>query len=139
MASDTVDVLKRVDVFKHLDVSKLKQMASLVSVHRFAEKQVIYMPSDPRSRLYAILSGKVKLTQLSPEGKELVLCVLGKGEVFGELSTLVYEAYYVQPAVWGLLGYEPYPTGEAGPSMDPFDVAALERVRSAPALYREVL
>ena len=68
MAPDTIDVLKRVDVFKHLDVSKLKLMAPLVSVVRFAEKQVIYMPSDPRSRLYAILSGKVKLTQLSVVG-----------------------------------------------------------------------
>jgi hypothetical protein len=59
--------------------------------------------------------------------------------VFGGLSVFVYEAYYVQPAVWELLGYEPYPTGEAGPSMEPFDEAALDRVRSAPALYRGVL
>ncbi len=59
--------------------------------------------------------------------------------VFGGLSTLVYEAYYVQPAVWELLGYEPYPTGEAGPLMDPFDEAMVDRVSSAPPSYREVL
>jgi hypothetical protein len=59
--------------------------------------------------------------------------------VFGGLSVFVYEAYYVQPAVWELLGYDAYPTGEAGPSMDSFDGAALERVRNGPALYREVL
>lgn len=58
-------------------------------------------------------------------------------DVFFELRNLVYEAYYVQPAVWERLGYEPYPTGEAGPRMDPFDPAALDRVRSSPALYRE--
>lgn len=59
--------------------------------------------------------------------------------IFGGLSTLVYEAYYVQPTVWELIGYEPYPTGEAGPVMDPFDEAALDRVRSMPPSYREVL
>lgn len=85
MASDTIDDLRKLDIFRHLDTLHLERVASLASVHRFAEKQVIYMPSDPRARLYAIISGRVKLTQLSPEGKELVLCVLGKGEVFGEL------------------------------------------------------
>jgi hypothetical protein len=59
--------------------------------------------------------------------------------VFFGFSTLVYEAYYVQPAVWELLGYEPYPTGEAGPTLDPFDESALARVRSAPPMYREAL
>jgi len=85
MARDKIDVLREVDIFSHLDVRHLKRIAPLVAVYRFAPKQVIFMPSDPRSRLYAVLSGKIKLTQLSPEGKELVLCVLGKGEVFGEL------------------------------------------------------
>ncbi len=79
-----IDLLKKVDIFEHLDAEHLRQIAPIVSLHRFAEKQVIYMPSDPRARLYAIISGRVKLTQVSAEGKELVLCVLGKGDVFGE-------------------------------------------------------
>lgn len=80
-----IDLLKNVDIFKGLTDEHLKQVAPLVSLHRFAAKQVIYMPSDPRARLYAILSGRVKLTEVSSEGKELVLCVLGKGDVFGEM------------------------------------------------------
>lgn len=80
-----LDILRGVDIFSELDERQLRQIAPLVSVHRFAEKQVIYMPSDPRARLYAILGGRVKLTQVSPEGKEFVLCILGEGDVFGEL------------------------------------------------------
>ncbi len=80
-----LDILKQVDIFSELDEEQLRRIAPLVSVHRFAEKQVIYMPSDPRARLYAILGGRVKLTQVSPEGKEFVLCILGEGDVFGEL------------------------------------------------------
>ena len=85
MGREKIDVLKEVDIFAGLDGEHLRRIAPLVSHHKFSEKQVIYMPSDPRARLYAILNGRVKLTQLSPEGKELVLCVLGEGEVFGEL------------------------------------------------------
>jgi len=80
-----INLLRKVDVFRALSDQELRQIAPLVSFHSFSAKQVIYMPSDPRARLYAILTGRVKLTQVSPEGKELVLCVLGEGDVFGEL------------------------------------------------------
>lgn len=85
MDREKIDLLKTIDVFDKLSDQHLQKIMPLVSFHRFAEKQVIYMPSDPRARLYGILSGKVKLAEVSPEGKELVLCVLGKGDVFGEL------------------------------------------------------
>jgi hypothetical protein len=57
--------------------------------------------------------------------------------LFGALRTCVYEGYYLQPRVWQLLGYEPYPTNAPGPSMDPFDPAMLDRVRSMSRLWRE--
>lgn len=80
-----IDLLREVDIFRELGDKHLRHIAPLVSLHRFSEKQVIYMPSDPRSRLHAVLSGRVKLTQVSPQGKELVLAVLGKGDVFGDM------------------------------------------------------
>lgn len=85
MDQENLDLLREIDIFSQLSDKDLRQLAPYVSLHRFSERQIIYMPSDPRSRLYAILSGRVKLTQVSPEGKELVLAVLGKGDVFGEL------------------------------------------------------
>jgi hypothetical protein len=59
-------------------------------------------------------------------------------DLFGALRTYVYEGYYLQPRVWGLLGYEPYPTNGPGPSMASFDPATLDRVRSMRRLWREV-
>ena len=85
MDRDKIDLMRNVDVFRGLTDQNLEKIMPLVSLHQFSEKQVIYMPSDPRTRLYGILSGKVKLAEVSPEGKELVLCVLGKGDLFGEL------------------------------------------------------
>jgi CRP/FNR family transcriptional regulator len=85
MTSDKIRALKSISVFKQLHSRQLKQITQITSFQQFAARQVIYMPSDPRERLYAILKGKVKLAQLSPEGKELVLCILGEGEIFGEI------------------------------------------------------
>ncbi len=58
--------------------------------------------------------------------------------LFDRLRTFVYEGYYLQPSVWALMGYDPYPTSEAGPLMEAFDPARLDRVRGQPRLYTEI-
>ena len=59
-------------------------------------------------------------------------------EAFSNLRDYVYEAYYTQPKIWELVGYEFYPTNDAGPVMKPFDEAVLAQVRKKSKLYREV-
>ena len=54
------------------------------------------------------------------------------------LRDLVYEAYYTQPRVWKLIGYEFNPTNEAGPHLKPFDESVLAQVKKMPRRYREV-
>lgn len=56
---------------------------------------------------------------------------------FTKLRDYVYEAYYTQPSVWKLIGYEFYPTDHPGPHMKPFDGSILDDVRKMPRLYRE--
>jgi hypothetical protein len=58
--------------------------------------------------------------------------------LFKVLRDFTYEAYYLQPKVWKLIGYEFHPTNERGPSMKPFDESALGEVRKRPRYYREV-
>jgi hypothetical protein len=57
---------------------------------------------------------------------------------FKALRGYVYEAYYLQPRVQILIGYENHPTNQAGPHLKPFDEAILAEVRKKPKYYREV-
>jgi hypothetical protein len=59
-------------------------------------------------------------------------------EAFGSLRDAVYEAYYTNPRVWTLIGYDPAPTSRPGPRMKPFDEGLLARVKALPNRYREV-
>jgi hypothetical protein len=61
-----------------------------------------------------------------------------KAEPFKTLRDYVYEAYYEQPQVWKLIGYEYYPTNGAGPTTKPFNEEILAEVRKKPKFYREV-
>ena len=62
---------------------------------------------------------------------------VSSGRTFGALRDLVYEAYYTQPRVWKLLGYEMHPLSSHGARVKPFDERVLDQVRKKPKLYRE--
>lgn len=59
-------------------------------------------------------------------------------KLFSSLRDYVYEAYYTQPRVWKLIGYEFYATNKSGPPMKAFDESPLAQVRKKPKLYKEV-
>jgi len=50
----------------------------------YHEKQLVFSQGDPADSLFYIHKGKVKLTVLSPRGKEAVVALLGEGAFFGE-------------------------------------------------------
>ena len=83
---------------------------------------------------------KKGFTALAHSDRVTVLTKLEKQsapEPFKELRDLTYEAYYTNPRVWKLVGYEPHPTNGPGPHMKPFDEASLAKVRQMPKFYRE--
>ena len=53
-----------------------------VSTH--PKKKIIFAQGDAADSVHYIQSGKVKVTVVSPEGKEAVVAMLGKDEFFGE-------------------------------------------------------
>lgn len=57
--------------------------------------------------------------------------------VFDTLRAYIYESYYIQPAIWKLIGYELYPTDHMGPHLQQFDQSLLASVRKMPPLYRD--
>jgi hypothetical protein len=83
---------------------------------------------------------KSSFLSLSHEQRVESLSSFEKGDAgaFKTLRDYVYEAYYVQPRVQILIGYEGHPTNEEGPHVKPFDEAILAEVRNKPRYYREV-
>ena len=53
-------------------------------VSRYSKKQIIFAQGDAADSVHYIQSGKVKITVVSPEGKEAVVAILGVDEFFGE-------------------------------------------------------
>lgn len=51
-------------------------------------KSVLFFKGDPATHLYVVLSGRVKVSAPSDDGKEITFAILGPGELVGEMGVL---------------------------------------------------
>jgi CRP/FNR family transcriptional regulator, cyclic AMP receptor protein len=52
----------------------------------FPRRRAVFAQGEPGDRLYIVISGKVKLSRRSSDGRENILAVMGPSDMFGELS-----------------------------------------------------
>jgi CRP/FNR family transcriptional regulator, cyclic AMP receptor protein len=75
-------------IFQGLGEEERNQLVTRAQVRRFAAGESIFHMGAPGSSMMAVLSGEVRISISSPEGKELLLAILQPGEVFGEIALL---------------------------------------------------
>ena len=84
----TAETFLRFPVLSGLALETRADLARIGFLQRWTAGQVIFQRGDRDDRMLAILSGRIKLSVTTPQGRELVLTSLGKGEVLGELALL---------------------------------------------------
>lgn len=80
--------LENFGMLKALSKEEKQKLNSLAIMRHVPKKQVLYFPADSSSSIYLLKAGKVKISRMSPDGKEIVLTILGPGEIFGELGII---------------------------------------------------
>ena len=63
-------------------------LVGLGRVRRYPARSALFFEGDDAHEVLIITSGEVKVTVTSPDGREVVLDVLGPGELLGELSAI---------------------------------------------------
>ena len=86
------ELLKSLPLFGELGDDELVEIWNHVQTRSYKKGNIILFEEDPGDSLFIIKEGKVKITRLSEEGKEVILSILGEGEFFGEMSLLDGEA-----------------------------------------------
>jgi len=82
----TIWYLENFNLFKGLNSADKLELEKLAIVEQKVKKSIIYFPVDTSYTLYLVKTGKIKISRLAPNGQELVLDMLGPGEIFGELA-----------------------------------------------------
>ncbi len=84
--------LSRSRVLKDLSSADAELLENMLELQRVRRRQPIYLPGDPADRIYLLKSGLVKISKVTPEGKELTLMFLTPGSIFGELAVIGQES-----------------------------------------------
>lgn len=86
------EALGEVYLFQGLGEDRLARLAERMGEVSLDREQWLVSRDQPAERFYLVLEGDLALVRLSPEGDELIVALLGPGELFGEDLVLVEDA-----------------------------------------------
>src|SRR4030042_5742081 len=89
----SVELLKRCPLFAGLKEEDLKQIRSIALLKQVRKKAIIFSEGEEARGFYVILSGKVKLYKVSPDGKEQILHVVSAPDAFAEAALFLEGSY----------------------------------------------
>jgi CRP/FNR family cyclic AMP-dependent transcriptional regulator len=87
MQIDKRHLLQKVWLFAHLDQGELDLILPLTREHVCPADRVLVQQGDTSGDMFAVLQGRVKVVT-SVDGEEILLSIMGPGEVFGEIALL---------------------------------------------------
>ncbi len=73
-------------VLNVLSDEELERLIPMLTERQFRPRQVLFQAGDPAERVYLLLKGRVKIYQVAENGKEIILDVVGKGGVVGDMA-----------------------------------------------------
>jgi CRP/FNR family transcriptional regulator len=86
-----LDLLARAPIFKRLKPDDRERVAAVAHVAAFERGDVIFTEGDPSDSFYVVTGGRVKVSKLTPGGKEIILEIFGVGDPLGAVA--VYEGF----------------------------------------------
>jgi len=80
--------LKGCDLFENLTPEQAQHLERHALFRSFKRNSLIYTPSDASESVMVLAKGRVKIKDITPDGKETILAFIEEGEMFGELAIL---------------------------------------------------
>ncbi len=90
--SNKLAVLRKHPIFCDLDVEAFEQLCRYAKHATLKRGATIFSRGDPGNSLIAVISGTVKISISSPDGRSAILNLIGSGEIFGEVAILDGQA-----------------------------------------------
>jgi CRP-like cAMP-binding protein len=80
--------MKKIPLFQEVSAETLHRLVQSVELKEVRRRQVVYLPGDPGRAVFFVNGGRIKISKVTRDGKELTLAYRGPGEIFGELALI---------------------------------------------------
>lgn len=87
-SDDTIELIGRTALFAALDEAGRRAVAREMRAVAFDPGQAIFARGDPGREIFLVTSGRVRLSILTAEGRELSFAHAERGAIFGEIAML---------------------------------------------------
>jgi CRP/FNR family cyclic AMP-dependent transcriptional regulator len=84
--------LKQCNLFERLTAAQAERLERRALIRTFPRQSLVYGPSEPGRSVLVLGKGRIKIKDLTPDGKETILAFIEEGEIFGELALLEDDA-----------------------------------------------
>src|SRR3977135_3277311 len=86
--SDKLAMLRNDPIFCDLESEAFDQLCRYAKHSTLKRGATLFSKGDPGNSLYAVISGTVKMSISSPDGRSAILNIIGPGEIFGDMALL---------------------------------------------------
>jgi CRP/FNR family cyclic AMP-dependent transcriptional regulator len=81
-------MLQRSPLFRGLSPEALERVAALAMQRVFRNGEIVFAQGDPGDALYAVVSGRIRISAGAADGREIFLNIMEPGDTFGEIALL---------------------------------------------------
>ncbi|RKZ70162.1 MAG: hypothetical protein DRQ44_01410 [Gammaproteobacteria bacterium] len=86
--------LKRHHLFSELTDEQLDRVSQFSHLQKLIDGQRLFTQADKVTSFYMVISGKIKLFRMSPDGQEKIIEIVKAGEVFAEALMFTNQIGY---------------------------------------------
>lgn len=80
--------LKNLDIFSHLREEEYQMLDRHAAMREIKRGDILYLYGSSDKKLYMLKTGAVKITKLTPGGRELIIDIIKGGSLFGEMAAI---------------------------------------------------
>jgi CRP/FNR family transcriptional regulator len=90
---DIIEHVSSIPLFEELPVGQIEELTMIMEDQVFNRGRIVFSEGDKAIGFYVVISGRVKIFKLSPDGKEQILHMFGPGEPFGEVPVFTGQVF----------------------------------------------
>ncbi len=80
--------LKNLDIFSHMRDDEHRMIDRYSRMKEVRKGEILYFQGSSDNSIYILKKGAVKITKLTPQGKEIILDIFKGGTIFGEMAVV---------------------------------------------------
>lgn len=90
-----LEAIRACQLFASLPDAERVSLAGRTETRDLDRREILFHRGDPADRVYLVLEGQLKLTQVTPAGDEVIVVIMGRGDSFAVVASMQDTTYPV--------------------------------------------